>query len=109
MEEKKAKLTPLSIIALCVSLAAAGLFFLTVANVLFRPLWVLVTVASVIMPAVAKKKRIDHEGKGKGLEIAALIIGGFLFYMVVFLATDLSVFFGYLGYIIGGLVYRAVQ
>lgn len=72
-------------------------------------LFVLVSVASVILPPIAKKKRIAHEKKGKALEIIAIIVGGFDFYCICFVLPTLPMIIFYLGWVISGIAYKAVK
>ena len=72
-------------------------------------LFVLVSLASVILPPVAKKMRLAQGKKGKAFEIIAIIIGGFNFYCVFFALTTLPIFIAYLGWVASGVAYKMVK
>ena len=106
------KVCILSILSLIVSIVAVILYAVVLKVKWFAPVWpvwIILSIISVIMPAIAKKVRIDKEQEGNGFEIAALIIGGFAIYCVVFAATSWNIFVGYLGYVIGGIMYKLVD
>lgn len=72
-------------------------------------LFVILGIASVVLPPIAKKLRITQERKGKALEIIAIVIGGFNFYCIIFALTTLPIFIGYLGWVISGVAYKMVK
>ena len=72
-------------------------------------LFVLVSLASVILPPVAKKMRLAQGKKGKAFEIIAIIVGGFNFYCVFFALTTLPIFIAYLGWVASGDAYKMVK
>jgi len=69
-------------------------------------LFVVISIASVVLPPIAKKLRIIQEKKGKVFEIIAIVVGGFNFYCIFFALTTLPIFIGYLGWIICGIAYK---
>ena len=69
-------------------------------------LFVVISIASVVLPPIAKKLRITQEKKGKVFEIIAIVVGGFNFYCIFFALTTLPIFIGYLGWIICGIAYK---
>lgn len=66
-------------------------------------------VVSIFVPAIAKHIRLSKDQSGRGLEIAAIVIGGYAFAMIIFILTNWSMYFSYLGWIVGGLIYKAVK
>lgn len=106
---EKKNLSFLSFLSFVVSIIAIGLYTLVFKTKSIIPVWMFVSFASVILPAIAKKIRISKRRNGKGFEIAALIIGGFAFCTVIFAATNLNICIGYLGWIIGGIIYKIVK
>lgn len=109
IKEKK-PLCAWSIIAFVVSLAAVGSYCLVLGSKIraLIPVWEGLGVISVFLPATAKKIRISKDQSGKGFETAAIVLGGFAFYSIVFLMTKVSLYVGYLGWIVGGLIYKFV-
>lgn len=105
----KRKLSALSLLSLIVSMVAFGLYVLAFSDKRIIPVWMIVSIVSVIIPVIAKKVRLSKMQDGKGFEITALVIGGFAFYSVVFAATSLNIYIGYLGWIIGGIVYKKIK
>lgn len=72
-------------------------------------LFIILGVASVVLPPIAKKIRIEQKKKGQVLEIIAIVIGGFNFYCIFFALTSLPIFIGYLGWVGCGLAYKIVK
>lgn len=106
---KKTKLSFLSFMSFVVSIMAFGLYVLVFSVKGLIPIWMIISIVSVIMPIIAKKVRISKMQSGKSLEIAALFIGGFAFYSVIFAATSLNIYIGYLGWVIGGIIYKLIK
>ncbi len=73
------------------------------------PFWVVMSIVSLILPPIAKAKRLENDGRGGGMEVFGLVLGGFAFYSVIFALTRVSLYFGYLGWIISGIIYRSVS
>lgn len=72
-------------------------------------LFVIVALASVVLPPVSKKFRLAQNKKGKALEIIAIIIAGFNFWCVCVILARLPAIIGYLGWVITGVAYRMVK
>lgn len=109
METKKRKISALSIISLVVSIFAVALYVFVFSLKWVAPIWIICSIASVVIPIISKKVRLNHNQSGKAFEIIALIIGGFAFYFVIFASTNLPIFIGYLGWIVGGIVYALIK
>ena len=106
---KKAKLSLLSFLSFVISIIAIGIYALVFSVKGLIPIWMITSFISVIMPIIAKKVRINKMQSGKSFEIAALVIGGFAFYTVIFAATSLNIYIGYLGWVIGGIIYKLIK
>ena len=72
-------------------------------------LFIIIGIASVVLPPIAKKLRITQEKKGKAFEIIAIVVGGFNFYCIFFALTTLPIFIGYLGWVVCGIAYKMVK
>lgn len=74
-------------------------------------LFVVVSIVSVALPPIAKKVRINRGNQKIAtiVEVAAIVIGGFNFYCVVFALTKLPLIVGYLGWVISGVAYRKIK
>lgn len=105
---QKKKLSILSIISLALSIGAIYLYSAVFSNKDLVRAWILASIASVILPIVAKKVRINKKLSGSVFELIALVLGGFAFYCVIFAATNYNIIIGYLGWIIGGIIYAIV-
>lgn len=109
-ENKSVKLSVWSIVSLAVAIlgvAFYGLLF-EIGGGLFAIAFFAFSLASVILPPVAKKIRHAKRQKGGAFEIIAIIVGGFNFYMIIFAFTHLPLFIGYLGWIVCALVYKFI-
>ena len=73
------------------------------------PLFIVLSVISILLPPIAKKLRLAQQKKGKAFEIIAIVIGGFNFYCVFFALTTLPVFIGYLGWLASSIAYKLVK
>lgn len=98
-----------SIISLIVSILDTIIYGQIFSNGNLLPLFIILAIASIIMPIVAKKHRIVTNKTGKWMEIVAIIVGGFNFYCIIFALTSLPVFIGYLGWVICGVIYSSVK
>ena len=107
----KKPLSAWSVIAFLVSAVAFGSYCLVLGPKIraFIPVWEVLGCVSIFIPAIAKHIRLSKDQSGRGLEIAAIVIGGYAFYMIIFLLTKWSMYIGYLGWIVGGLIYKAVK
>ncbi len=72
-------------------------------------LFIILSIASIVLPPIAKKLRIAQGKKGKAFEIIAIVIGGFNFYGIVLALTTLPLLVGYLGWVISGIAYKMVK
>lgn len=72
-------------------------------------LFIIIAVASIVLPPIAKKLRVAQNKKGKAFEIIAIVIGGFNFYCIFFALTSLPIFIGYLGWVACGIAYKMVK
>lgn len=72
-------------------------------------LFVIVALASVVLPPVSKKFRLAQNKKGKALEIISIVIAGFNFWCVCVIIARLPALIGYLGWVISGVAYRMVK
>lgn len=72
-------------------------------------LFIILGVASVVLPPIAKKFRIEQKKKGQVLEIIAIVIGGFNFYCIFFALTSFPIFIGYLGWVGCVIAYKIVK
>ena len=66
-------------------------------------------IVSLILPPIAKSKRLHEKKQGKVLEILAIIVGGFDFYFVILALTEFPIIIGYFGWIICGVVYHSIK
>ena len=97
-----------SIVSLIISLMAAATYFLVLMEriMALRPVWATLGIISVFFPAVAKRIRLSKEQSGRSFEITAIIIGGFAFATIIMFLTGLPFYFWYIGWIIGGIIYK---
>ena len=109
MESQKKKIMPLSVISMFAGMAAVGLYALAFSFKAAIPIWVVMSIVSLILPPIAKAKRLETDGRGGGMEVFGLVLGGFAFYSVIFALTRVSLYFGYLGWIISGIIYKSVS
>lgn len=103
---KKSPISILSVIALMMSALGLILYPIVLSNATIAPLWLIISICSIVMPPFAKKDRINKNKRGTGIEIIAIIIGGFNFYCIIFAITQFPIFIGYLGWIICGVIYK---
>ncbi len=105
---KKKPLCLWSALVCIFSLIAVGLYIamLELRLKALMPVWIILSIASVFLPAVAKRIRISRDQSGRKLEILAVIAGGFAFYTVIFMHTEIPLTVGYTGLIAGGLIYK---
>ncbi len=109
MESQKKKIMPLSVLSMLAGMAALGLYVLAFSFKAAVPVWAVMSVISLILPPIAKAKRLENDGRGGGMEVVGLVLGGLAFYLVIFALTRVSLFFGYLGWIISGIIYKLVS
>lgn len=99
----------LSAACLILSIIAVGMVFLAAKIEGLTLVWGLTSSAAVLAPLGVKKLRLEKGKDGKGLEIAAVFLGGLAFYLVILFGTTLPMFLGYIGWAIGTAVYRTIQ
>lgn len=100
---------PLSIISLIVSILGVVVYAICFENNAFVPLFVVLGIASIILPCIAKNHRIRTNKAGKWMEIVSIIVGGFNFYCIIFALTSMPIFIGYLGWVVCGIVYKQIR
>ncbi len=100
-----------SVIAFLISIAAFGSYCLVIGPKIraLIPVWEVLGIVTIFVPAIAKHIRLSKDQAGRGLEIAAIVIGGYAFAMIIFILTKWSMYISYLGWIVGGLIYKAVK
>lgn len=96
----------LSCVSLGVSLLGIAAYFYVFVTQKCFFLFVLLAVASMILPVLAKRQRVRQGKKGKGLEIAAIILAGYNFYFVIYLLGTVSLLWGCLGWAVTITAYR---
>ena len=99
----------LSIISLLLSIIGVIIYNLLSSSSSSIGLFVTISLISIVLPPIAKKFRISHGKRGSGLEIAAIVIGGFNFYCMIFALTKLPMTIAYLGWLISGISYALVN
>lgn len=99
----------LSLIAALVSVLGVVLYGAMFEVLELKTLFIIVTVASMILPVVAKKVRVMKNKNGKVLEILAIVLAGLNFYFVIFALSTLPIFVGYLGWVAVGVAYWAIK
>lgn len=99
----------MSLVSLSVSIFGTVIYSTLFSGSGLNWLFVIIGIASVVLPPIAKKLRITQEKKGKAFEIIAIVVGGFNFYCIFFALTTLPIFIGYIGWIICGIAYKFVK
>lgn len=105
----KKKLNPLSLISLLVSALGFFAFAGCFESAIYHPIFFVLTIASLVLPPIAKKTRLQTETSGKWMEITAIVIAGFNFSSVIIYFLRLPDLVSYLGWIVDGIVYHKVQ
>ena len=105
----KKKFNPLSLVSLLVSILGIWAFGGCFVTVYYHPLFIGLTIASLILPPLAKKRRLENEASGKWMEIVAIIIAGFNFSNAALYLLRLPDLFSYLGWIVDSIVYHRIQ
>lgn len=93
---KNPKISFVSIIAFIFSVTALILFWMLLeegVDVLL--LWITLSIIALVFPVFSKYIRIKQGAKGKAIEIAALVIGSFDFYFVIFVRTKWNLLMAY--------------
>ena len=99
----------LSLVSLAVSILGTVIYGTLFSGSGLTWLFILLGIASVVLPPIAKKVRIEQDKKGKVFEILAIVVGGFNFYCIFFALTSLPIFIGYLGWVGCGIAYKMVK
>ena len=99
----------LSILCLLFSIAALLFVFFILRWNSLALVCILTSLGAIFAPIGCKKLRLQNGKSGKGLEIAAVIIGGLAFYLAIMFMGSLPIFIGYLGWAAGTAIYRTVQ
>lgn len=87
------RISVFSITSLLISVAAFVLYAVLLDGTNVYVPWIILSVLAMFFPLLSKYFRKRKAKKGKGLEIAALVIGAFDFYFVFFAATKINLFF----------------
>lgn len=98
-----------SAVSLIVSIAAFAAYMLIFRYRGIIPVWVILSVVAIFLPAYAKHRRLSGDLSGKGLEITAIVIGGAALAMVPYLLLNLPYFVAYLSWVVGGVTYSQVK
>ena len=98
-----------SVISLIASILGLVVYGLCFENNVFVPLFIILGIASVILPLIAKKHRIQNNKTGKWMEIVSIIAGGFNFSFIISVLTSLPFFIGYLGWVVCGIAYKLIK
>lgn len=99
----------LSIVSLLVSVLGIVFYALSFKTGIAIPVFVILAIASVVLPPIAKKVGIETNKNGTWMEIAAIVVGGFNFYFLIFAFVPIPIFVGYLGWVVCGIVYKLVK
>ena len=99
----------MSLVSLAVSILGTVIYGTLFSGSGLTWLFIILSIASVVLPPIAKKVRIEQNKKGKVFEILAIIVGGFNFYCIFFALTSLPIFVGYLGWVGCGIAYKMVN
>ena len=99
----------MSLVALSVSIMGVVIYGTLFCGSGLNWLFIVLSIASIVLPPIAKKLRLAQDKKGKVLEIVVIVIGGFNFYCVFFAITSLPILIGYLGWVICAVAYKMVK
>ena len=99
----------MSLVALGVSILGTIIYSTIFSGSGLEWLFIILSIASVVLPPIAKKMRITQGKKGKVIEILAIVVGGFNFYCIIFALTEIPIFIGFLGWVICGVAYKVVK
>ena len=99
----------MSLVSLAVSILGTVIYGTLFSGSGLTWLFILLGIASIVLPPIAKKVRIEQDKKGKVFEILAIVVGGFNFYCIFFALTSLPIFIGYLGWVGCGIAYKMVN
>ena len=96
----------MSLAAICVSILGTIIYATIFSGSGLEWLFIILSIASVVLPSIAKKVRTKQGKKGEVVEMLAIVVGGFNFYCIIFALTKLPIFVGFLGWVISGLAYK---
>lgn len=82
------KLSITSFISFTISIIAFVLYVILLSGINVYILWIVSSITALFLPLLSKYVRTQNKMKGAGLEVAALVIGSFDFYFVIFAATS---------------------
>ena len=99
----------MSLVSLAVSILGTVIYGTLFSGSGLTWLFIILGIASVVLPPIAKKVRIEQNKNGKVFEILAIVVGGFNFYCIFFALTSLPIFIGYLGWVGCGIAYKMVN
>lgn len=99
----------LSWLSLLVSILAVATGFAMLVIPGLGSLFIILSIASLVLPLISKVSRISYEKKGKVLEILAIVIGGFSFTFLITLFTPFPFYVEYLGWVVSGLIYKGIK
>ena len=99
----------MSAISMIVSILSFAFYVGCFSNGIFVPLFHTFTIAALILPIIAKRRRILNGKSGRWMEIIAIVVGGFSFYSIIFAFTSAPIFIGYLGWVFCGIAYKLVK
>ena len=99
----------MSLVSLAVSILGTVVYSTLFSGSGLTWLFIILGLASVVLPPIAKKVRIEQDKKGKVFEILAIVVGGFNFYCIFFALTSLPIFIGFLGWVGCGIAYKMVK
>ena len=99
----------MSLVSLAVSILGTVVYSTLFSGSGLTWLFIILGLASVVLPPIAKKVRIEQDKKGKVFEILAIVVGGFNFYCIFFALASLPIFIGYLGWVGCGIAYKMVK
>ena len=72
----------MSLVSLAVSILGTVVYSTLFSGSGLTWLFIILGLASVVLPPIAKKSRIKQGKKGKVFEIIAIVVGGFNFYCI---------------------------
>lgn len=84
------KLSKTAIISLGISLLSLALFISVFYNFNLLIPWIIVSIVAAFFPFYSKYRRMRSGTRGKGLEIAAFVIGMFALYFILFFGVGLQ-------------------
>ncbi len=108
-DDKKDKFSIVSVISFLISVSALGMYGMLFEGINLFLLWIICSVASIILPIFAKSNRLKKDLRGKAFEVVALVIGSFNLYSVFFAATKIPLVVAYVVIAICCFVYAKIS